>query len=167
MADFPYTEDGVVQGAFTERFRYPVVTTTHPRWNYITAVMVDDPASPFADRSVRPTDAELLVVASFHDQYIDHWYRESYKKEMRDRPFDIDGGANGRLLVKYSHGGWGWRLRTWTYGPTLVPAKRDDPWALVALLDRIHDDRVMTPPSDRWAAWKAEHADVFEAVSHG
>lgn len=161
--DFPYTADGVVPGDFTEQFRYPIIHTSHPRWYYVTAVVVEDSIVPWGAGSVRPTDDELRVVASFHDQYIDHWYFESYKKKMRARPFDIDGGANGRFLTKYAHGGWGYRLMSWRDGPTFVPERREEQGSLAAVLDRIHS--VGGCLSDRWVAWKTAHADVFAGDS--
>lgn len=164
MIDWPYAEDGVKRGDFTEQFRYPIVNTSHPRWLYITAVVVSD-GSDYRPVSIRPTDEELRLIGSFHRHYIEHWYRDSWKRRMTEKPFDLDGQANGRYLVKRAEGDWGYRKMTWTHGPQFVPALGSlESLDLVALMDRIHDwGGGKVSPS--WAAWKTEHADEFPAVT--
>lgn len=163
--DFPYTADGVKQGDFSEQYRFPIVTTSHPAWAYITAVVVaDDDGWPEA---VRPTDDELRVVGSFHREYCDYWYDPSgcgwRGRVMEKRPFDIDGGANGRILIKRAEGDWAYRLRSWSIGPMFKPSlssggpKLD----LYALLDYIHGGRDGQEVSSRWTKWKAAHPEVF------
>jgi len=153
---WPYNEDGVKQGDFTEQFRFPIVSNPYPAWSYITAVVVSE--EPW--HGLRPTDTELRMVASFHQEYIEHWYRDSWKALMRTRPFDIDGNANGRYLIKHRNGGWGYRLRTWRFGPAFVPQWDDEPSDLVTVLDRVHrwGDTSLSP---RWLEWKAAHPEVF------
>lgn len=137
--------------------RIPVVSAW-PDWNYIVAFD--------RDSDERPTEAEAAMLASFLQQYIDYWYNGSYKARLAERPFDIDGGANGVVFRKYADGDWGYRRRTWTIGPSFVPehprfADRTlGPLTLAQLMDRIHtgsDDK----PSQRWTAWKAQHPEVF------
>lgn len=154
--DWPYAEDGVERDEFAESLRLPLIDSPYPRWCYITAVVVS--SNPYLWQGIRPSDDELRAVASFHQEYVDHWYRDSWKVRMRERPFDIDGGANGRYLIKYPHGGWACKLATWRHGP--VPAQRDEPQSLMAVLARAHS---IIPA--RWERWVADHADVFEAVS--
>lgn len=134
------------------------VTSAYPDWCYLTAFD--------RDSAERPTDTEAAMLASFNRQYIEYWYSDSYKQTLAERPFDIDGGANGVVFRKWGVDDWGYRRRTWTMGPMFVPqspafADRTlGPLSLAQLMDRIHahgDDE----PSPRWTAWKAAHADVF------
>jgi len=171
MNDWPYGEDGVQQGDFTEQFRYPIINTSHPRWSYVTAVVVEDQQTSWSTyTTVRPTDDELRIVASFHDEYMEHWYgpREyGYRaRVMNNRPFDIDGGANSRILVKRGDGDWAYRLKTWCHGPRFVPALHlgQEKHDLISLLDRIHthgDDK----PTQRWIDWKNAHPEMFASVT--
>jgi len=162
--DWPYTEDGVQQGDFTEQFRYPIVNTSHPRWCYITTVVVFG-ESDYRPPSLRPTDDELRIIASFHQEYIGYWYRDSWKRRMAEKPFDLDGQANGRYLIKRAEGDWAYRKMTWTSGPLFAPQfGSTETLDLIPLLDRIHDwgDGEIRPA---WLKWKADHPEVFEAVT--
>jgi hypothetical protein len=144
--------------------RVPVITSPYPRWNYVTAVVVG--RWPFHE-GPEPSDEELRVVESFHEEYCSHWYGPPHTgwraRDMDLRPFDVDGGAVGRFLTKYANGGWGYRLRTWNRGPTFVPTFRDEPASLVAVMDRIHS--IGDKPMDRWVQWKADHPDIFGGAS--
>lgn len=153
------TDLSPLQSELATSLRIPFITSSHPRWYYVTAVVVEDDLYGAAV----PTDDELRMVASFNDQYREHWYRDSYKQKMREfAPFDIDGGAVGRYLIKYAKtGGWGFRRHTWQYGPTFVPTWKDKPQPLVVVLDRCMS--FGDEPSPRWEQWKTEHADVFAA----
>lgn len=162
----PYAQDGVDPDEPNNRYRFPLVSNPYPRWFYITAVVVSD------DLWVgqRPTDRELEIIASFHAEYCDHWYGPTGTgwrgRVMERRPFDIDGGANGRILIKHSNGGWGYRQRTWTLGPEFVPEWNEEPAELITVLDRAH--RIVDEPAKHWLAWKANHPDLFagEASHH-
>lgn len=145
--------------------RVPFITNPYPRWFYVTAVVVSD--DPYLWRGEQPTEDEVRMVASFADEYREYWYRDSYKQTMRDlAPYDIDGGAAGRYLVKHRNGGWGYRIHTWQYGPQFVPEWWDaDPEPLEAVLDRYHNRSSLSEPSKRWLEWKAQHPEVFAAVS--
>jgi hypothetical protein len=150
-----FAEDGVLRDARSHIYRFPIVSNAYPRWCYVTAVTVGD-----IWHGEVPTDDELRIVASFHAEYVERWYRESYKAEMRRKyPFDVDGGANGRILIKYEHGGWGFRRSSWTQGPMFVPTFMDEPMTLVQVLDR--EQSFGSKPSESWEKWKAEHPDVF------
>jgi hypothetical protein len=155
-AEWLYAEDGVERDEFAESLRLPLIVHPYPRWCYITAVVVD----PHLWHGIRPTDDELRAVASFHQEYVDRYYNERWKTHMRERPFDIDGGANSRYLIKYPHGGWGYRLDSWRCGPTLVPGRRDEPQDLMAVLTRAHS---LIP--ERWQQWVDDHPEVFGAVT--
>lgn len=159
--EWPYAEDGVKRDEFAESLRLPIISSPYPRWCYVTAVMVGE--YPWEGMSQRPTDDELRAVASFHDEYVTHYYNERWIAKMAARPFDLDGSAVGRYLVKYNHGGWGYRRSTWQYGPCFVPTAEDEPSDLIAVMDRVHtiDDTLM----DTWAQWKSDHAEVFAAVT--
>lgn len=165
-SDWPYDAD---RNDPLTKLRIPVVATSHPEWNYIVAFVTVDP-SPYSWGSAeRPTDLEAQQLASFLRYYIDTWYNESYKLRLAERPFDIDGGANGMTFIKYAAGDWGYRRRTWNIGPLFVPqtpefAERPiGPLTLPALFDYIYGDG---EGNDRpgWARWKADHPDVFPAA---
>ncbi|WP_329131632.1 hypothetical protein OG552_10725 [Streptomyces sp. NBC_01476] len=125
-------------------------------WNYIVAFDKES--------AVRPDSTEARQLASCLRYYIDSWYTESYKARLAERPFDIDGGANGLTFHKYGPGDWGYRRRTWTMGPLYVPQSprlRESarltigPLPLEQVMDRAygHRDRpharrlgLLTPP---------------------
>lgn len=161
----PYAEDGVREHRLSLEMRVPIINTHNPRWNYITAIAVRPyPAKPDLD----PTDDEIRVVGSFHEQYCSYWYgppHTGYRgRAMDKRPFDIDGGANGVVFVKYFHGGWGYRRRSWTRGPSFVPSWPAEPMPLAQVMDRVHREpgaEEDTAISERWAKWKADHPDIF------
>lgn len=159
-ADWPYAEDGVARDEFAESLRIPLIHSPYPRWYYITAVVVAPEETISGWRGVRPTDGELRVVASYHEEYLTYWYRPGYLAKMRERPFDLDGGANGRYLIKYAHGGWAYRHASWRMGPCFTPGPRDEPMGLVAVLDQ---EKSLS--SERWERWKSDHAEVFAAVT--
>lgn len=161
MSDWPYAEDGVREDEPTNQYRFPIIDSPYPRWRYITAVVVSNLWG-----GIRPTDAELAVVASYHAEYCDHWYGPTGTgwrgRVMEKRPLDIDGGANGRYLIKSETKGWGYRKMTWIHGPVFAK-DGDSPHSLVELLDRI--ESYGDGPTERWQQWKAQHADVFAEVS--
>lgn len=136
------------------------VTSSHPNWCYIVGF---DHTSP-----ERPTDAEATMLASFLREYIAHWYNDSYKAKLAERPLDVDGGANGMIFRKYADSDWGYRRRTWDRGPMYVPEspafadRRFGPLTLSQLMDHIHSF-ADGGPSKRWVDWKAQHPEVFPA----
>lgn len=149
----PYAEDGVRDHPLSLELRVPLVSSPHTRWNYVTAVVVGG-----IWEAGEPTDDEMRMIGSYHDEYVSYWYRQSgpWWTKMRARPFDIDGGANGRYLMKHRHGGWGYRHRSWQFGPPFVPAWDAEPEPLLAVLDKARDTG-----TERWAKWKADHPDIF------
>ncbi|MBP2341064.1 hypothetical protein JOF41_007318 [Saccharothrix coeruleofusca] len=156
----PFAEDGVRPDSPTQQWRFPIISHPYPRWNYITALVVHDHEALWT--AVMPSDAELAVVASFHDEYMTRWYNPGYRARMADKyPFDVDGGANGRYLLKVADGNWKYRKRTWDHGPW--PFRDDEPMDLLPLLDRIHT--IGGEPMPHWTEWKSRHADVFAAVT--
>jgi hypothetical protein len=149
------------QTALATELRVPFITSPHPRWFYVTAIVVSDDLW----RGLEPTEDEVRAVASFNDHYRDHWYRDSYKAKMRAfAPYDIDGGAVGRYLIKHANGGWGYRKHTWQYGPEFVPQWDAESESLIAVLDRC-ESIVADEPMPRWTRWKADHADVFARIA--
>lgn len=158
----PYAEDGVKADEPSNPFRFPIISNPYPRWYYITAVVVGGELWG----GIRPTGEELAMVASWHEEYCSHWYgppHTGYRGRVLDgRPFDIDGGAVGRYLIKRADGDWAYRISTWQYGPIFQPSRDARPLPLVDVLDRQsgHGDG----PSKRWQAWKAEHPEIFSAV---
>lgn len=134
--------------------RIPVVSAYGHDWNYI--VMFD------RDSAERPTDSETAMLVSYLGHYIDHWYNDSYKAKLAQRPFDVDGGANGVVFHKYGPDDWGYRRRSWSMGPKFVPAwDRKEPSTLAQVMDRIYT--FGDEPSKRWLDWKAAHPEIFPA----
>lgn len=154
--------DIAVRYPLAEELRLPLVTDYWPEWRYITAVCVSPDNEFDMCRAVMPTDAELRAVASFHDEYCAHWYRDSYKAEMRKRPYDLDGGANGTVFGKNPDGSWRYRKFTWEHGP--VPRRTETQLSLLQVMDRAHGVGTSWG-SDRWPTWVAAHADVFGAMA--
>ncbi|MGW4128012.1 hypothetical protein [Amycolatopsis japonica] len=160
IADF--AKDGADRDLRLLGQRIPIITSHYPWFNYVTALVITQGKPDFGAEFVNPTDEELAMVASFHEEYISHWYREGWLKQMRERlPFDVDGGANGRFLGKYTHGGWAIKARTWHHGPK--PLFKTAPMSLLQVLDWHHTscDEV----SLRWTTWKKGHPDVFGGAS--
>lgn len=146
------------QTGLATSLRIPFITNPYPCWFYVTAVVVSH--DPHLWKGLMPAEDEVRMVASFNDQYREHWYRDSYKQKMREfAPYDIDGGAVGRYLVKHVNGGWGYRKHTWQSGPAFVPQWNEAPERLELVLDRIHD---LVP--ERWTTWKVDHPEVFGSV---
>lgn len=168
MTDWPFGADADQHDPLT-KLRI-AVTGSHPGWYYLVAFDSESEA--------RPTDAEAAMLASFLNEYKDHWYGQSgFRRTMEERPLDVDGGANGVIFHKFGTGDWGYRRHSYTQGWTwsvVGPALRDHPdyrnnknvgpYSLADLMDRIHtigDDQ----PMQRWLNWKSAHAGVFEAVA--
>lgn len=137
------------------------VTSSWPDWAYLVAFD--------RDSRVRPTDDEAAQLVSFCQEYIHRWYNDTWKARLAERPFDIDGGANGTIFRKYADGDWGYRKRTWTMGPRFLPespsvaGRKLGPLTLAQVMDRIYEDSDHEP-RPQWAQWKADHPDVFPAV---
>lgn len=140
------------------------VTGSHPMWRYLVAFDRESEA--------RPTEAEAAMLASYLDEYKDHWYgQRGYRAEMEERALDVDGGANGVIFHKWGEDDWGYRRQSYTMGwlfSVPFPACREQypqesqgaPFSLLALMDRMHtigDDQ----PMQRWLNWKAAHREVF------
>ena len=131
--------------------RIPVSKCSHPDWAYIVAF---DGSSP-----ERPTEREALMIKAFLEEYIDNWYSETWKMRLAEHPFDIDGGANGMTFYKWGEDDWGYRQRTWTYGPLYFPGYEMRPYSLEQILDHRHT--MVDTVSSRWLDWKAKHPEVF------
>lgn len=158
-----YAFDGVQLDQRSVQYRYPIITTMYPRWAYITAVVVGELWG-----GVLPTDDDLRVIASFHDEYIRYWYGDPERgwiagQRQTHPAFDVDGGANGRYLIKYDHGGWGLKQRSWRHEAR--PEPREDPMSLVELMDRHHTIGNDSQPMGHWSQWKAACPEVFGTES--
>lgn len=145
------------QPAILREARVPVLKTWRPMWPYITAVCVRDDGPT---DSLLPTEIEQRQVASFHQQYVTYWYGTApgqftgwYNKQRAENEFDIDGGANGRLLLQRPNGGWAYMFRSWEHGPR--PMIDEPPMTLLEVLDRAHYS------SDKWERWKAIEPELF------
>jgi len=122
--------------------RVPVVDSIFPAWKYEVALCVS---------------ADLPLWHGVEPDTDDSW-----QQRMMGKALDVDAGTNTVVLIKYPHGGWGYRRMTWTSGPVLVPAVQDAPQSLRWVLDRCfgHGDS-----QDAWAgswwSWKKDHPDLF------
>lgn len=140
------------------------VTGAHPGWRYIAAFDRDSEA--------RPTDLEARQLASFIEQYKDYFFNDWYKAKLLERPLDVD--AVTRIFHKWGEDDWSYRVVTWQYGPFWIPvaprlrggqyddAKTSAPLSLVQVMDRTHAMHTEYPSKD-WAAWKANHPEIFPA----
>lgn len=83
---------------------------------------------------------------------------------LAERPLPWDSGYNSLIFRKFDHSGipgWRYRRASWRDGPMYVPDRQAidyKPLDLVAAMDRQCNLR-----SEQWAAWKADHADLFSA----
>jgi hypothetical protein len=156
----------------------PLIHHEHPSWYYITAVCVSPPQSDesvFHHEYAMPTDEELAMIASYHDEYVQRYYGNPeygwIARQREKHPFDIDGGANGRYLMKYPAneergytGGWARKHMTWEHGPR--PARFDE--KQMTLLEVLDTDRTIgDEPMPEWVAWKAAHPEIFGAKNDG
>lgn len=157
--------------------RIPVVSSFNPGWKYVAAYLkpvTEGPdylqGPPFGSNE-RPTDPEAARIASFIREYIEYWFNERYQKELAQRLLDVDSGCKTIVFIKYGPDDWGYRVVTWTYGPTFVPPPPsfrekhpdkacDGPLPLARLMDRVHAHGRGEPP-ERWLEWKATHPEVF------
>lgn len=171
-SDWPFGDDADRDDPLT-KLRIPVVGSFNPGWRYIAAFLkpvTDGPdylkGPPFASNE-RPTEAEARMLSSFIREYIRHWFRESYQSKLAERPLDVDSGCNTTVFIKYAEDDWGYRQRSWTYGPTFVPQppsfpdRNPGPLTLEQVMDRCHT--VDDGPMQHWLDWKTAHPEVFGA----
>jgi hypothetical protein len=120
------------------RLRVPILDTFNPGWDYITGIVVQDLEHPeWPNRGQMPTEPEVELVAQHLHEYCARWYGQSYLNRMREfAPYDVDGGANLAYFIKWDNGGWGYRKRTWQYGPLFVPTFDAEPESLARVIDR-------------------------------
>ncbi|MYY79687.1 MULTISPECIES: hypothetical protein [unclassified Streptomyces] len=138
------------------------VTGTHPRWRYIAT---------FDRKSeARPTDAEARMLASYIEEYKEHWFNDWYKAKLLERPLDVD--AVTHIFHKWADGDWSYRVVTWEYGPFWVPVapqlrggdhdylKVTGPLSLEQVMDRAHT-LGSDEPMRHWLDWKNAHPEIF------
>ena len=140
--------------------RIPVIKSYRPMWPYITAVCAFETTLDGPTTSLIPTEIEQRQIVSFHQQYITFWYGTApgqftgwYNKQREENEFDIDGGANGRILMKRPGGGWAYKLSSYEHGP--VPFVHEPRITLLEVLDRAHYT------SGKWERWKATEPELF------
>lgn len=158
------------------KLRIPVVGSFNPRWRYIGAYLATNEGaevldSPPFSSSERPTDGEAAMIASYIQEYIQHWFNESYQAKLRERVLDVDSGANTTIFIKYGEDDWGYRRASWRYGHTFVPPPPmfrekypeescGGPLSLPRVMDRIHT--IGDEPMKHWTDWKSSHPDIFK-----
>lgn len=167
-AAWPFDTDALRDDPLTA-LRVPAVTSFNPTWKYVAAYLVPttgDLAGPPFGSNARPTDAEAKMLASFIQQYLHYFFRESYIRRLANRPLDVDSGCVTTVFIKYGDDDWGYRLSTWRYGPPFIPQPptRTDrtlgPLSLVQVMDRRHT-MGEGEPMQNWLDWKTAHPDVF------
>ncbi|MYV77733.1 hypothetical protein GT352_27945 [Streptomyces sp. SID1046] len=146
--------------------RIPVVGSFNPRWSYIAAYLKPQSDHSYTFGSAdRPTDSEAKMIASYIEEYIQHWFNERYQRKLAERPLDVDGGCNTTVFIKYGPGDWAYRRCSWQYGPLFVPEppsfadRTVGPLTLLQVMDRNHT--IADEPLQHWVDWKAAHPEVF------
>jgi hypothetical protein len=156
--------------------RIPVVSSFNPGWRYVAAFLkpVDEgpdylKGPPFGS-SERPTGAEAQMIATFIQEYIQHWFNDGYQRKLAQRALDVDSGCKTIVFIKYGEDDWGYRNAEWQYGHTFVPpgpSYRErypqeaggGPLTLEQVMDRKHT--IGDGPMRHWLDWKAAHPEVF------
>lgn len=156
--------DADLEHPWASRWRIPRVPTEYPNWRYEVALVV-----PTDDRNwhpytfTEPTEVEAEIIASLIE-YRCTYYNDGWRKQMLERPFDVDGTTNTIILARTERG---WKYRRMSFQHGLWPGKGGlqeleypaNRTGLLALLDHIYDiDR-------RWPAWKAERPVFAEGVA--
>lgn len=162
---WPFGTDAKATDPLT-KLRIPVVTSPNPRWSYVAAYIDVNPEPYGWGSKERPTGREARMIASFVEEYKNHWYNERYKAKLAQRPLDVDGGCNTTIFIKYGTDDWGYRLCSWIYGPTFVPepphllGRKLGPLTLEQVMDRTHTIS-SGEPRQSWLDWKTAHPEVF------
>lgn len=153
------TDLSLEQTEFAKSHRVPLLSSSEPRWCYITGIVIQHNEF-FVTNGIVPTEDEIRMVGSFAEEYRQHWYNDSFRNAMTEfAPYDIDGGANLAYLIKRPEGDWCYRKRTWRMGPRWS-GPHGKPGSLVEVLDWVYthgDDG----PMKRWVDWKSAHPEVF------
>jgi hypothetical protein len=104
---------------------------------------------------LEPTGGEALMIASFIAYNLSiHLYPHQIE-EMREDKFDT-WHQSPFVLCHVGENGWKYNRPHWRQGPLWAPYEVG-PLTLAGLLDHIEQYG-----GDRWAAWKAEHPEVFQ-----
>jgi hypothetical protein len=137
--------------------RIPVVNSR--RWfrSYIT-LLVNHPDLA----TLLPTEFEMDIIISTHAARLVWLYHHTPESptawvlRMREKEsFDQDPALTGLGLMKYSTGGWAYRMSTWEHGPR--PLRHDSPLTIHEVLDRAWSGILNL----RWETWKETHPELF------
>ncbi|MER7734154.1 hypothetical protein ABTX80_25010 [Streptomyces erythrochromogenes] len=165
VAAWPFETDADEHDPLTA-LRIPVVGSFNPRWCYIAAYLKPQDEHSYTFGSAdRPTDAEARMLASYIEEYIQHFFNERYQRKLAERPLDVDGGCNTTVFIKYGPDDWAYRRCSWQYGPLFVPQppsfpdRNPGPLTLPQVMDRIHT--IVDEPMQHWVDWKAARPEVF------
>ena len=133
--------DGDISDKQTEHathLRIPFLTSSHPRWNYVTGIVVEH---NILDMGIVPTMDEVEQVGAWLQRY-NRYYNPQFLSVMREfAPFDIDGAANLGYLMKRAEDDWYYVKRSWQHGGWWpLPHKEGrEPQTLTAILERCFD----------------------------
>jgi hypothetical protein len=157
--DWPYDAD---RDDPLTALRIPV-TSFSPGWLYTACFDRESEA--------RPTDLEAQMIASFIEEYQEHWFGNgSWRKKQQAQAFDMDCYTT-TVFHKWAEDDWSYRCVTWRSGPLWVPVfprqrggqhdhKGLPAHTLVQVMDRVHTIGG-GGPTRRWAEWKAARPEVF------
>lgn len=130
----PGTDISPHQTDLATQLRVPLLTSAHPKYFYVTGIIVDD----WLWHGEVPTDEEVEVIGAIRKDYQDYFFPEPnhFRTQMEAfAPYDIDGGANGFLFLKRGDDNWAYNRRTWSSGPSLVPSYDQPPMTLEEVID--------------------------------
>ncbi len=153
-----------LEDEWVTKYRVARITDLHTSY-YLIAALVDpeDSDSPYANiwGFQHPTDADAELLGKYIDYKIRSWFRESYIKQMKEMPLDIDSGWNTTTIAKMEHS-WVYRKMTWEgqpYSPTKYPKVEASYPTLLALLDHIERNwgSNINQPNQKWTDYKNKH----------
>ena len=132
----PGTDISPLQTVFATKLRVPFLTSAHPRWRYITGIVVGD---NWPNQGAVPIEAEIRLVAQWLKRFCDRCYGDNgFRRDMREfAPFDVDGGARSAYFIKHPHGGWAYREYTWMSGRYWAPSPRETAMTLEEVIARM------------------------------
>lgn len=152
-------------------FKVPAEGHLWPRVYWLACVVVNP-----EEGWVTPTDHELRQIRSYIEFKARSFYREHFADEVLDAALPLCAGHNTVIFAQRpevsgngyeASRGWGYRRMTWetaswphAYGGVRsAKSLPDHPLSVVEVMD--HVETIVGAPSEKWIAWKTEHAELF------